>query len=63
MSEQSKQDKPEYRLGKIVNKYHIIEIYTKGYHTIDEVIYRMFYSDKSLRNLVIKEFRYIKSRN
>jgi len=63
MSERSNQAIIEWRLGKITNKYLILDIFAKAYHTIDEAIYRMFYTDKRLRNLTIKEFRYLKSRN
>ena len=43
MTEEVKQElKPRYSLGKITNKYLIIDIYAASYHTIDEVAYRMF---------------------
>ena len=44
----------KYRLGKITNKYLIIEIYSYAYVSREEAIYRMFKHDKSTRNLLIE---------
>jgi hypothetical protein len=63
MTEQLSQPKIAYRLGKITNKYLILEIYEKAYHTIDVILYRMFYNDKTSRDLLIKNFKKIKERN
>ena len=65
MSEvQSKKlDQAKYRIGKIPVKYLILDIFAKSCHTIDEVIYRMFYSNKSLRQLLIENLKYVKVRN
>ena len=56
-------DQAKYRIGKITNKYLILNIIAKSCHTIDEVIYRMFFSNKSLRELLIENFKYVKVRN
>ena len=45
--------KAKYNLDKIKNKYLIIEIYLKTYHTLDELMYRMFYNDRTSRELLI----------
>jgi len=63
MSEHPHQDIAKVRVGKIANKYLILDIIAKAYHTIDEVIYRMFYGDKKLRNLLIEQLKYLKARN
>jgi hypothetical protein len=46
--------KPRHRLGCITNKYLIIDIFAFAFLTREEAIYRLFKSDKSLRNLVIE---------
>ena len=46
--------KPRYKLGKITNKYLIIDIFAFAFHTREEAMYRLFKSDKSLRILVIE---------
>ncbi len=48
--------KVKYRLGKITNKYLIIDLFTFAYHSRDEVLYRMFKNDKSTRKLLIEQY-------
>ena len=43
---------PKYRVGKIKNKYLIIEIYAYVYQR-EEVMFRLFKTDQSLRTLVV----------
>lgn len=45
---------PMYRIGKITNKYLIIDIFAFAYLTREEAIYRLYKLDRSSKNLVIK---------
>ena len=49
--------KPKYWLGKITNKYLIIDLYTLAYESREEVLYRMFMHDKSIRGLLIGQYK------
>ncbi len=49
--------KPKYWLGKITNKYLIIDLYTLAYESREEVLYRMFMHDKSTRDLLINQYK------
>ena len=42
--------KPKYWLGKITNKYLIIDLYTLAYESREEALYRMFMYDRSERS-------------
>jgi hypothetical protein len=44
---------PRFRLGRITNKYLIIEIYSMAYLSREEATYRMYVHDKSSRTLLI----------
>jgi hypothetical protein len=46
--------KARYRLGRIKNKYLIIDIYAYAYLTREEAIYRLYNHDRSSRILVIE---------
>lgn len=56
LSDASGLHKPKYRLGKITNKYIILEIYSLAYITREEATYRMFKQDRSTRNLLIEQY-------
>ena len=43
----------KYRLGKITNKYLIIELYTLAYQSREEALFRMFMHDRCTRGLLI----------
>jgi hypothetical protein len=47
----------KYRLGKITNKYLIVNLYALAYQSREEAIYRMFKHDRSTRNLLIHQYR------
>ncbi len=47
----------KFRLGKITNKFLIIEVYALAYVSIEESAYRMFKHDKSTRKLLIEEYK------
>jgi hypothetical protein len=47
----------KFRLGKITNKFLIIELYAFAYVSIEESAYRMFKHDKSTRQLLIEEYK------
>jgi hypothetical protein len=46
--------KPRYRIGKITNKYLIIDIFAFAYLSREEAMYRLFKQDKSSRILLTK---------
>ena len=48
-----KEGSPKYRLGRITNKYLILDIYMSAYPTRIETIYRMFKNDKATRLLLL----------
>ena len=47
----------KFRLGKITNKFLIIELYAFAYVSTEESAYRMFKHDKSTRQLLIEEYK------
>jgi hypothetical protein len=47
-------NQPKYRLGRIINKYLIIEIYSLAYLSREEAMYRLFKHEKSSRTLLFK---------
>ena len=47
----------KFQLGKITNKFLIIELYAFAYVSIEESAYRMFKHDKSTRQLLIEEYK------
>lgn len=48
--------KSKYRVGRITNKYLIIDLYAFAYCSRDETVYRMFMVNKSTRNLLIEQY-------
>jgi hypothetical protein len=57
MEEQSLETfKPKYSLGRITNKYLILEIYSFAYLTKEEAMYRLFRNQRSSRKLLIEEY-------
>ena len=48
---------PTYSLGRITNKYIIIDIYSLTYLTREEAMYRLFKHQKSSRTLLIKLYQ------
>jgi hypothetical protein len=48
--------KAKCKLGKITNKYLIIEIYAFAYGSREEAMYRMFKYDRMQRNLLIEQY-------
>ncbi len=48
-----KEGSPKYRLGRITNKYLILDIYMSAYPTRIETIYRMFNHDRASRFLLL----------
>lgn len=51
-----KEKKSKYRLGKITNKYLIIDLYTLAYQSREEALFRMFIHDRSTRSLLLKRY-------
>ena len=47
-------NQPKYRLGRITNKYLIIEIYSLAYLSREEAIYRLFKHERSTRSLLLE---------
>jgi hypothetical protein len=54
---QIKETRSRYRLGKVTNKYLIIEIYSYAYLTREEAMYRMFIHGRSSRDLLIEQYK------
>jgi hypothetical protein len=48
-----KESKPKYRLGRIMNKYLILDIYMSAYPTREETVFRMFKHDRASRHLLL----------
>ncbi len=44
----------KFRLGKIKNKYLIIDIFSNAYLTREEIMYRLYQTDKTTRTLVLQ---------
>ena len=57
MEEQSLETfKPKYSLGRITNKYLILEIFSFAYLAKEEAMYRLFRNQRSSRKLLIEEY-------
>ena len=50
---------PKYRLGRIINKYLIIDIYSIAYQTREEAMYKLFRHNRSSRNFLIELYKYL----
>ncbi len=47
----------KFKLGKITNKFLIIEVYAFAYVSREESAYRMFKHDRSTRELLIEQYK------
>ncbi len=52
--------KPKYHLGKIVNKYLIVEILAFAYNERADVIFALQFLSKQMRVLLKENYRFIR---